>query len=38
MGKTVEEVLLELGWEKSTELLFVHRRQRLVLSAYVDDS
>ena len=34
-----EEVLLELGWEKvpNWECMFVHRKQRLFLSVYVDD-
>ena len=34
-----EEVLLELGWEKvpNWECLFVHRKQKLILSVYVDD-
>ena len=34
-----EEVLLELGWEKvpSWECMFVHRKQRLFLSVFVND-
>ena len=34
-----EEILLHLGWEKvhKWECLFVHRKQRLFLSVYVDD-
>ena len=34
-----EERLLELGWEKipNWECLFVHRKQGLLLSVYVDD-
>ena len=34
-----EEALLELGWEKiqSWECMFVHRKQRLFLSVFVDD-
>ena len=34
-----EEVLMELGWEKvpNWECLFVHRKQRLFSSVYVDD-
>ena len=39
MGKTIEEVLLELGWRKvpNWECLFVHRKQGLFLSVYLDD-
>ena len=34
-----EEVVLERGWEKvaNSECLFVHRKQGLFLSVYVDD-
>ena len=34
-----EKALMELGWEKVAhwECLFVHRRQKLFLSAFVDD-
>ena len=39
MGKTVRKILLEIGWQKvpNWECLFVHRKQRLFLSVYVDD-
>ena len=37
-ARQVEEVLLELGWEKyKMGGLFVHRKQGLFLSIYVDD-
>ena len=39
MGKAIEKVLLQHGWEKVSnwECLFVHREKGLFLSLYVDD-
>ena len=39
MGKTIRGSLLELGWDKvpTWECVFVHRRQGLFLSVFVDD-
>ena len=38
-GKQLEEVVLGLGWEKVPKrvCMFVHRKQGLCLSVYVDD-
>ena len=41
VGKTIRRsFLLELGWEKipNWECMFVHRKQGLFLSVYVDDN
>ena len=39
MGKAIEKILLQHGWEKVSnwECLFVHREKGLFLSVYVDD-
>ena len=39
LERQFEKALMELGWEKvpNWECLFVHRKQKLFLSVYVDD-